>query len=455
MNSIPTAMAVPDPEWWSQPDVLPILAGRDITALYNWLQKKHGLSQQRIAALTGQSQPEVSAIMHGRKVHSYDVLVRAADGLRIPRVLMGLGTCAQCVAHAGPAVERAGGDDLMERREFLTAASVAAAGGSIIGLSRWLPGMPLSAAPVPARIGASDVAQLRVMAAHLRTLDDRYGGGAMLDAARGFVGWAQGMLHSEYDEATGRDLRAALCELYADVGWSAHDAGRHAEARRHQARALVLARETGQPGQVAQVLFQIDRISLEWGEVAAPRVSELGLALGSDECWPGTTSELHGNVAWVAALRGDAPAFAGAIGRADEAMARAEGVIAPIWARQSVEFNSGRSAGRGWLTHYGLMSRHPEHRRHAETAVELGTRAVADQARGRRGLVHDRALLAEAQLRVGDREAGLANAHRALDDWAGLRSARTRMRLADLCDAAADHAGHPGADDLRARIAAG
>jgi hypothetical protein len=154
-------------------------------------------------------------------------------------------------------------------------------------------------------------------------------------------------------------------------------------------------------------------------------------------------------------LRGDARGFAGAMGRADEAMALAEGVTAPTWARTSVEVNSGRSAGRGWLTYYSLMSRHPEHRHHGETVVELGTRAVADQTRGRRGLAMDRALLAAAQLRAGDREAGLDNAHRALDGRRGLRSARSRMWLADLSDAAADHAGHPGADDLRSRIAAG
>ena len=40
--------------------------------------------------MTGQSQPEVSAIMHGRRVMAYDVLVRIADGLGIPRGLMGL-----------------------------------------------------------------------------------------------------------------------------------------------------------------------------------------------------------------------------------------------------------------------------------------------------------------------------------------------------------------------------
>jgi transcriptional regulator with XRE-family HTH domain len=65
------------------------LGARDVTRVYRLLQKL-GYSQQRIAALTGQSQPEVSAIIHGRKVMAYEVLSRIADGLGIPRGYLGL-----------------------------------------------------------------------------------------------------------------------------------------------------------------------------------------------------------------------------------------------------------------------------------------------------------------------------------------------------------------------------
>ena len=61
-----------------------VLAERDIAALYRLL-KGEGVTQRQIAALTGQSQPEVSDILAGRKVLSYDLLVRIAVGLGIPR----------------------------------------------------------------------------------------------------------------------------------------------------------------------------------------------------------------------------------------------------------------------------------------------------------------------------------------------------------------------------------
>ena len=59
----------------------PVLAERDIAALYLIL-KDEGVTQRQIAALTGQSQSEVSEILGGRKVLSYDLLVRIRAGPR-------------------------------------------------------------------------------------------------------------------------------------------------------------------------------------------------------------------------------------------------------------------------------------------------------------------------------------------------------------------------------------
>jgi transcriptional regulator with XRE-family HTH domain len=76
-----------DPEEWDRPEMRAALAERDVTQIYRLLQQI-GFSQQRIAALTGQSQPEVSAIIHGRKVMAYDTLSRICDGLGAPRGYM-------------------------------------------------------------------------------------------------------------------------------------------------------------------------------------------------------------------------------------------------------------------------------------------------------------------------------------------------------------------------------
>lgn len=75
--------------FWREPRMLTILETRDIAGLYRLLQNR-GVSQRRIAALTGQQQSEVSEILNGRVVHNYDLLVRICGGLGIPRHRMGL-----------------------------------------------------------------------------------------------------------------------------------------------------------------------------------------------------------------------------------------------------------------------------------------------------------------------------------------------------------------------------
>ncbi|HSV68344.1 MAG TPA: helix-turn-helix transcriptional regulator [Mycobacteriales bacterium] len=60
------------------------LAGHDIRTVCLRLNKL-GFTQQHIAALTGQSQPEICAVLKGRRVIAYTVLSRVADGLRVPR----------------------------------------------------------------------------------------------------------------------------------------------------------------------------------------------------------------------------------------------------------------------------------------------------------------------------------------------------------------------------------
>lgn len=74
---------------FTHPDMRMALSNRDVGAMFRLLQR-HGVSQRRIAALTEQSQSEVSEILAGRRVQSYDVLVRIAEGLGVPRGVMGL-----------------------------------------------------------------------------------------------------------------------------------------------------------------------------------------------------------------------------------------------------------------------------------------------------------------------------------------------------------------------------
>ena len=102
--STPAAGSEPpsiDPRLYDRPEVRPILAEHDIAGLYRALNDA-GVPQRRIAELTGQSQSEVSEILKGRRVLSYDLLVRIADRLAIPRERMGLSWWGPDGTHAGP-----------------------------------------------------------------------------------------------------------------------------------------------------------------------------------------------------------------------------------------------------------------------------------------------------------------------------------------------------------------
>ncbi len=78
-----------DPALFARDDMRAALDARDIGTVYRLLGQA-GVSQRRIAQLTGQAQSEVSEILTGRQVRTVEVLEHIADGLAIPREWMRL-----------------------------------------------------------------------------------------------------------------------------------------------------------------------------------------------------------------------------------------------------------------------------------------------------------------------------------------------------------------------------
>lgn len=160
-----------DPAWWERSDMRAALAARDIGEVYRTL-KTLGVPQREIATLTGQRQSDVSEIVAGRVVKDYAVLERIAEGLGIPRELMGLswratdGTDARQNETYSEGVTVAetpeGVSADMLRRHVLALGATAAFGASVKGLGELLD-LPrlVSAAPLPSRIFAVHVAQVR------------------------------------------------------------------------------------------------------------------------------------------------------------------------------------------------------------------------------------------------------------------------------------------------------
>lgn len=209
------------------------LATRDIGAVFRLLTEQ-GVSQRTVAQLTGMAQSEVSEVLHGRRVQAYDVLVRIAEGLGVPRGWMGL---ADSSGYAGNP-EHPAMDDDMRRRRFLGAASLALLGQTVIGEAG---GLPLLTGQRTGALAATDVPWITDLAARLRALDHAQGGGSVHAAARGAAENVIGALRATATPS--RDLLLAVTRLCRIAGWSAFDAGDRPAFWQAHATALDLARQ--------------------------------------------------------------------------------------------------------------------------------------------------------------------------------------------------------------------
>jgi Helix-turn-helix domain len=79
------------PGLWDRAEMAKALSERDIGAVIGIYRKWTGASQTDIGMLVGIPQPHISGIEHGKRlVTSLDLFERFADGLGIPRHLLGL-----------------------------------------------------------------------------------------------------------------------------------------------------------------------------------------------------------------------------------------------------------------------------------------------------------------------------------------------------------------------------
>jgi len=234
----------PPAEWYWRPEVCPVLAARDIAALYRLLRDEGGLTQRTIARLTGQSQSEVSEILAGRRVLAYDLLVRIAEGLGIPRELMGLsygqdGIYGEKVTDTDTAK---GVSAEMMRRHVIALSAIATFGGPVVGELLELFPDP-SPVPLPSRLGVIHLEKVRDLTRRLGEAGNpSISDPEVLSAA---TTWATRLLGVPAADPVRRALMVAVAELHIEAGWAGFDAGRYGRAMFHYARGLELATEAG------------------------------------------------------------------------------------------------------------------------------------------------------------------------------------------------------------------
>jgi transcriptional regulator with XRE-family HTH domain len=212
-----------------------------------------GVSQQQIACLTRQLPSEVSEILKGRRVMAYDVLVRIAEGLDVPRAWMGLAYADEVAESAAPVVGEEVVDENMKRRAMLALASAALLGAQVLGELLELPAPPNTPTPLPSRLGASDIAALKELTAQLRKGARTYGGGA--DVVTTVANRSRSLMSVPSSDPIKSELGSALADLHTLAGWCCVDSELHDQARACFATAMDLAADADDGAQMASALW--------------------------------------------------------------------------------------------------------------------------------------------------------------------------------------------------------
>jgi tetratricopeptide (TPR) repeat protein len=317
---------------------------------------------------------------------------------------------------------------------------------------KWLPELPDSVAAVPSVITETDVEQVVSMTAEFRKLDQRYGGGAAVDAARGFYGYARRMIHSTADQRTHRDLKVSLADFSSMLGWSFHDIGDQAAARRFLMNALVLAKDAEEPALAASILYRLGRVSMQEAQpVEALKMLQLGQLAAQDAGDPAEVARLHANEALAYAMLGKHDHVVDALARAEHEMGRADKRRVSPWT--TLYFTPGDYTGHQALVYNSLSAYAKDDaqaREYAVRAVAFAQQAITESGpdRSRRSRTFDRIILSTNLLRANELEAGIDVARDVINETQHLRSGRGMSRLAEIGTAASQHSNNSDAVDL-------
>ncbi|UJW34291.1 helix-turn-helix domain-containing protein [Saccharothrix sp. AJ9571] len=438
------------PTAWEQPEMREALAAREISSVYRQL-RKHGVSQRQIAAMTGQSQSEVSEILKGRQVMAYDVLVRIADGLGVARGYMGLAydeaTAIQVVGNADG--RQAEEDESVKRRKFLAHAAQVTMGAAVFGPASEAWATRPARTPAPGRIGMTDVRQMEAATRALRALDYQYGGGFCRDAVVAQLSWGQQMLESSGAELVKSRLYVALADLHSLAGWTSFDTGLVDSARGHFANALDLAKQGDNNPLVANVLYRMGRVYLHQDAPNdALKLFQLGQIAAQESGSELAISVLCANQAWAYAMMGNEEQALKLLGRTKDEFARADIANAESWVQFFNETDVYAMIG---TVHTALaIEGKVDHTKYAIPALTRAVEAYGDDmARSR---VFNLSALATNHLLEGDLDQGARVGGKALDAAEGLKSARIKDRMMPLKVEAERRRNNADARDLADRI---
>ena len=335
--------------------------------------------------------------------------------------------------------------------DFLGAIAAAAV-GSPVGLTPWLPQPVVETRPTPEDVGPTDVEHVRLVAASLRGLDQRHGGFAVVDAAEGLLRSTERLLSGCRDGATAASMRMALAELARLTGWAYHDTGEQDRARSYLALAFLYAQQAGADSLAASIFYVLGRISLfERRPKSALRLFQLGQISAQDGSNRAESARLYSNSAWAHAMIGNERQMRDALARAEHEISLVDDVDVDPWTQ--VFFTVGEYTGLTAVVYNefaGATANSALAERYTGVAIDTARASLlaSQPDRPRRSMLFDLTTIATGCFRLHDRDNAVDSGVTALGMTGTVLSVRALDRLKSMAGAAAALRGHADVRDV-------
>ncbi|WP_322770649.1 helix-turn-helix domain-containing protein, partial [Frankia sp. Cr1] len=328
-------LVIPD-NLWDQPRARAVCAARDVGRIFLLVRTATGASQSEVAERTGLTQPDVSAIEHGRRaVTTLTVLERIFRGLGIPLDRLTPTTAPATVvdSHPGPGwgpahivegLEQLTVRDLMlGRRDMLTDTAMLTGAALVTPLRRWLSQNPT---PLPHRsgrsIGPDDIDSLATTATAFRNWDVQFGGGLRRKAVVGQLNEVVDLLHSTHPPDVHTELYRVTADLAETAGNVLWDSGQRGRAQHYFTLGIKAASQAGDRPLAAHILATMAVQAVESGDLHGGldliQLAQHGIRRTP---MPRMTAMLATREGWIYAQLGRVQDCHRAIGYAEEAFA--------------------------------------------------------------------------------------------------------------------------------------
>jgi hypothetical protein len=301
--------------------------------------------------------------------------------------------------------------------------------------------------PIPHRIGATEIDQIRSATQVFKSWSNTYGGEVGRETVMGQLRWSAGMLEASCPARLRPELYSAIGDLAETAGYMAMDAGAQKEAHRVYGFALACVEQAKDWALRAKVLSGMAEQEIWTGQPDEGLTRAEEALVRADRLTATERAMLHTDRARALAKMRRVQETLTAVGAADEHFANATPANDPPYMAFYTTARHAQLTGQP-LVDLALLGRDP---------AQATDRLAAAAAGHNKGYTRPRAIcltrLASLTMATGDPLQAASIGHEALDVAGSIRSRRATEELRELNRYAAAHQQLEEVGHLRHRIA--